>query len=256
MITTFWQKLRSLLILTICSLVGCNKDVSDLTISEQAIQKSSRFSGDISRDRYRKPLEVLNFISIQPGMTVVDILGGGGYYSELFSHIVGESGRVYLQNNSLFLRFSEKELSKRLKNNRLANVIRLDSEYSDMKLPPNADILFFGLSFHDFFVQREDPVITAIPEIFFEQIKASLKPGGLLVLIDHSDKSEAGIGRTSQLHRIEEEWVQKSLESEGFELLEKLNTLRNPEDDYNLDIWKKAVFHKTDRFIHKYKLKN
>ena len=256
MITKIWMKSRSLLIFAICYLVGCNNDVSQLPINEQAIQRSNRFSDDIAKDGYRKPLEVLNFIQIKPGMAVVDILGGGGYYSELFSHIVGQNGQVYLQNNSLFLRFSKKELTKRLKNNRLKNVIRLDSEYADMKLPSNVDVLFFGLSFHDFFVQRDDPVITAIPESFIKQITASLKPGGLLIVLDHSSEANIGIGKTSQLHRIDEKWVQKKLKSEGFIFLEKLDNLRHPNDDFSLDIWNKKVFHKTDRFIHIYQLEN
>ncbi len=237
-----------------CSLVGCSKDIDSLPLNEQSIHLASRFSNDISKDRYRKPLEILNFSEVSPGKTVVDLLGGGGYYSELFSHIVGKQGQIFLQNNSLFLRFSKKELEERLANNRLPNIVRLDSEYADMKLPQKADLIFLGLSFHDFFVKRKDPTITAVPGEFYRQIKASLKPSGLIILVDHSAKPDSGIASTSKLHRIDENWVRVDMQKNGFQFIESLETLRNPKDDFSVKIWKEKVFHKTDRFIHKYRL--
>ena len=128
-------------------LVGCSKNIESLPLNEQAIYLPARFSIDSSKDLQRMPLEILNFISISPSMKIVDILGGGGYYSKLFNHIVGKEGNVHLQNNSLFLGFNNNELSLRLKNNRLANVNRLDSEYTDLKLPSDIDIMFFLLEF-------------------------------------------------------------------------------------------------------------
>ena len=233
--------------------VSCSKNIENLPVNEQAIQKSSRFSSDKDKDSYRKPLDVLNFLSIKPDAQIIDLLGGGGYYSELFSHIVGENGKVYLQNNSLFLRFSEKELTKRLAKNRLPNVVRLDSEFSDMQLPSNTDIIFMGLSFHDIYVERDDPVIMAEPASFFQQIRSALKPGGHLIVIDHAARIGSKNNLTSQLHRIDEEWTKAEIISQGFEFTGSSDVLRNTSDNYDLDIWKKEVFHKTDRFIYTFK---
>ncbi len=212
----------------------------------------SRFSDDLAKDRYRKPLEILNFSEAAPGMRIVDLLGGGGYYSELFSHIVGKDGKVFLQNNSLFLRFSKDELEERLEDNRLPNVIRLDSDYADMRLPRNIDVLFLGLSFHDFFVKRDDPVISANPEAFFKQAYEALRVGGTLIIIDHAARPGSTREEWGPLHRIEEQWAKSQLEANGFAFNTQLNVLRTPGDDHSLDIWKQKVFHKTDRFIHKY----
>ncbi len=232
-----------------------SKDFKSLSINEQSIYRTNRFSDDIVRDHYRNPLDILNFVNVQPGMQVIDLLGGGGYYTELFSHIVGENGKVYLQNNSLFLRFSIKEMENRLNNNRLANVIRLDSEYDNMQLPSNTDIIFMGISFHDFFVQRKDNIKPATPEKLYHQLRTALKPNGLIVLIDHSAKTNSDLTDTP-LHRIDEEWVKTSLQTNGFQFIESLDVLKNQKDDLNLDIWNKKVKNKTDRFIHKYKLAN
>jgi len=232
---------------------GCTEHFENLSLNEQAIDTATRFSNDSTKDQYRKPLDILEFSGITTDMKVVDLLGGGGYYSELFSYIVGKDGQVYLQNNSLFLRFSKDEIEERLKNNRLTNVVRLDSDYADMKLPEGVDIMFLGLSFHDFFVKREDPVISANPDAFFAQAYQSLKPGGTLIIIDHAARPESRLEEWAPLHRIEESWARAQLEMHGFKFEAELNVLRNFDDDYSLDIWNKKVFHKTDRFVHKYR---
>jgi len=236
-------------------IVSCSKDFDSMSLNEKSIHQENRYNADKSEDKTRKPLEILNFSDIQPGMKVLDLLGGGGYYTELFDYIVGSEGKVFIQNNSLFLRFSGETLTKRLKNSRLKNTVRIDSEFSDMKLPENMDLVFIGLSYHDIYVTREDPVIQANREEFLSQLTSSLKPGGILLIVDHAAKPGTGISMTSNLHRIDEEWTKKDLQSAGFEFIKSLDVLRNPNDDYSLDIWKDDVIYKTDRFIHMYKLK-
>jgi len=224
-----------------------------MPVEEQSLHHSDRYADDSARDKARKPLDVLKFSGVKPGQVVIDLLGGGGYYSELFSYIVGEQGKVYLQNNSLFLRFSQEELEARLAAGRLKNVVRLDSEFADMKLPANVDLIFIGLSYHDIYVPREDPVITANREQFFAQVTAALKPGGALLIIDHVAEPGTGIDTTAKLHRIDEAWARQDIESAGFEFEAALDVLRNPDDNYQLDIWKKGIMRKTDRFIHLYR---
>jgi len=233
-------------------LVGCSEDIENMSIIEQSLHQPDRFSDDKTSDKYRKPQDILEFSDIKPKMKIIDLLGGGGYYTELFNYIVGEEGKVYIQNTTLFLRFSKEELEKRLKNNRLKNTIRLDSDFADMKLPKNVDMIFIGLSFHDIYVERDDKLLTTTREEFFPQIYSAIKPGGKLVIIDHAAKIGTGNTLSTKLHRIDEDWTIKDIESAGFKLIKKSDTLRNPKDDYNLDIWKKKVFHKTDRFVHLY----
>lgn len=84
---------------------------------------------DRRRDRTRKPVEVLDFFGIEPGMHVADVMAGDGYYTELLSDVVGPKGKVYCQNSSIPLRvFADRPLTKRLANARLPNVVRLDRD--------------------------------------------------------------------------------------------------------------------------------
>jgi|TARA_B110000240_G_C13183263_1_gene318691 predicted methyltransferase len=43
------------------------------------------------------------FLGIGKGMTVVDVIAAGGYYTEVLSVAVGASGKVYAQNPAAVL---------------------------------------------------------------------------------------------------------------------------------------------------------
>ena len=60
-----------------------------------AIADQSRPASDTARDANRKPLEVLTFAEVKPGDRVADYAAGSGYFTRLFSDIVGLSGHVF-----------------------------------------------------------------------------------------------------------------------------------------------------------------
>ena len=55
---------------------------------------SDRSDEDKARDEARKPAEVLEFLGLKPGDTVVDIWASGGWYTEVLSNAVGDEGHV------------------------------------------------------------------------------------------------------------------------------------------------------------------
>ncbi len=232
--------------LAVLLLPACNGDAD---IYDRAVASSERSWTDRRRDRLRKPAEVLRFSGLQQGMVAVDLMGGGGYYAEIMSHLVGPDGKIILQNNTLFLRFSEEEIEKRLKNNRLTNVSRLDSQFKDFELPQDVDLMFLGLSYHDIYIERDDPVKTTSRDEFFPQIMAALRPGGRVLVIDHAAKPGTGITTTKALHRIDEEFAKLDFEEAGFRYLGRLDILRNPADNHTLRMREDAIRGQTDRFI-------
>src|ERR1700761_144592 len=62
---------------------------------EKAIADSGRPADDTKRDAQRHPAELLEFAGIKPGMTVVDMLPGTGYFTRIFAKAVGPKGQVY-----------------------------------------------------------------------------------------------------------------------------------------------------------------
>jgi predicted methyltransferase len=79
----------------------------------------------------------------------------------------------------------------------------------------------------------------------------ALKPGGFYGIVDNSAQAGSGIRDTNTLHRIDEEFVIKQVEKDGFELVATLNVLRNPNDPRTEPFWK--INHTQDRFILKFR---
>ena len=236
-------------------LIGCSEKAPvaehDANIYQTAVYFNSlRPKEDRRDDAQRKPAEILAFAGVEPGMRVIDLLGGGGWYTELLAAVVGDEGHVYLANTPLFLHFTQPQMEARLSNNRLKNVTRVDGEWTQMNLPEEVDLIWLSLAYHDIYVKRpNDPSFEADRDSFFEQIKTALKPGGMILVIDHAATSGTGKEAAQTLHRIDEEFARADFESEGFVFVKSLDILRNPADDYTKDIWAKDIMNKTDKFF-------
>ena len=130
----------------------------------ESLDLAGRSKADMQQDSARKPVEVINFAQVKKGDKVLDLLAGGGYYSELLSRAVGDKGAVTLQIPKAYLKYAKKALDVRLANERLKNVNYLLSEAEDLKLTDNTyDSAFLVLGFHDMFFQ-EDGTIDVIED--------------------------------------------------------------------------------------------
>ena len=245
-------KKKSCNLIMILSLANCSPDIDEMSLYERALHHKSRYSADRSEDNYHKPFQLLDFIELSSGDRVVDLMGGGGYFTELFSYIVGDDGVVYIHNNKHFLHYFESEITKRLSGERLSNVIRLDNEFSKMELPDNIDIIFIGQGYHNIYVPRDNPDEMVSRDDFLAQLYRSLKLGGKVIIIENAAQPGTGIKDTHRLHRIDEVRVKDDMTKAGFQYMGAMTDFRNQDDNYNLDIWHKTVFKKTDRFVHKY----
>ncbi len=218
---------------------------------EAALNHPNRHAADAARDQSRKPAEVLAFFGIEPGMTVLDLFSGGGYYSELISYIVGPEGSVVAHTNSAYLNFVGEEFEERHGGNRLANVEVLMAENNELVLPAATfDAVTLILSYHDIFYVDPDngwPKIDG-PKLLAE-IYEGMKPGAVLGVVDHY--AEAGSPRETgnSVHRIDPGVVISELEIAGFEFESKSNILRNMDDDYSKIVVDPELRGKTDRFV-------
>ncbi|WP_286261298.1 class I SAM-dependent methyltransferase [Thalassotalea atypica] len=231
------------LVLMFCCSFAFSSSAADLIF-----KPNERHANDIQRDNSSKGAEVVGLAGIKPGMKVFDLLGGGGYYSEIISDVVGAEGRVYLHNNQAYMPWIEKELVARLANNRLPNVQRFDKETEDLGLKKQSfDAMFYILGYHDIYHQVEGWKIDK--DSFLPQITSAIKPGGKLVIVDHSAKPGSGIEFSQELHRIDVEYVKKEVASLGFKLVVDSNILANPRDERTISPFKPEMRRKTDRFV-------
>lgn len=252
-----FTKLKASILCFAGFLAGCDRapvPEEQASIYQKAVHYNAlRPAADKQRDKHRKPVEVLELAQVQPGDKVIDLLGGGGWYTELLSQIVGDSGHVYLVNSPLFVNFTKDQIAERLKDNRLENVTRIDGEWNSLGMPSNVDMIFLVLAYHDIYVPRpNNPSFEADPEKFFEQMHAALKPGGKILVIDHAAEAGTGKSHAPTLHRIDEAFAKEDFIQHGFTLLNSSEILKNPNDDFSKDIWEKGIMHRTSRFIHVY----
>ena len=221
------------------------------SVYESAVANGIRSEDDVARDAGRKPAGVLEFFGIQPGMQVLDMFSGGGYYTELLSHTVGDNGKVVAHTNTAYAKFVGDEANLRYADNRLPNVEILLAENNELSLPAEAfDAVILILAYHDlFYVDPNNgwPKIDG-PKLLAE-LYQSMKPGAVLGVVDHY--AEAGSARETggTLHRIDPEIVIGDLSKAGFKLDAKSELLRNMKDDYSKNMADPSVRGKTDRFV-------
>ena len=239
-----WWSLISVLIIGLIYAGSISADTWSAADLTAALDNPARAEADKGRDEARKPAEVLVFIGVEPGMTVLDIAASAGWYTEVFSVAVGEDGTVYSQNTLATLErrdgASDKALSARLADDRLPNVIRADGEINAIE-PGSIDVAFTALNFHDTYNFAGAEVAAAL----LAEIYAVLKPGGVLGFIDHSGDPEQS---NTKLHRIPKQIVMDLATESGFIVEAESDVLAHPEDDRTEMVFGE-IRGKTDRFL-------
>jgi predicted methyltransferase len=239
---------RKLLVFAAClfATVHANADAYDAAVANPA-----RNAADVKRDALDHPAEMLRLAGLKPGMRVADVLAGDGYYSELASYVVGPKGKVIMINNAAFDHWSDGPLQARLASGRLANVEHRTLELDRMNLAPaGLDAILLIKVYHDLYWVDSEGVWPKIDtNAVLDQLARALKPGGILLLVDHSAKAGSGNAAASSLHRIDESYAIKDFESHGFKVQAKSDLLRRPEDARDQISYKGAALGKTDRFV-------
>jgi predicted methyltransferase len=217
---------------------------------EGAVANSDRPEADTARDVNRKPVEVLEFFGIEPGMNVLDIFAGGGYYSEILSHAVGANGSVTLYNNGGWDGFVGAGVAERLAGNRLPNVESVVAEPDATNfMANNYDAAVFVLGFHDLYYASEGwPAIDA--DSFMSAIFDSVKPGGVIGIVDHAATLGVSVEVANTLHRIDPSVIHHDLAQAGFVFEGESDVLRNQEDRRITAMSDPEIRGKTDRVVY------
>ena len=199
-------------------------------LADELANAPGRSDEDKARDAQRKPDQVLTFLGIRAGDTVLDIWASGGWYSEVLSIAVGPEGKVYAQNSPSVLAFRDgyydNAIGERLAGDRLANVERINTTVAESGLTPaSVDFAFTALNFHDVYNRQGKEGAAAFLEAVFDV----LKPGGTLGLIDHVGDADAD---NTSLHRVEPSLVYEAAIEAGFIVEAQSDLLAHPEDDH------------------------
>lgn len=225
-------------------------------VYEEAVVNEARSEKDREIDERRKPAEIMRFFEIKPGMKVLDVFAGGGYYSELISYVVGENGEVTLYNNAPWDKFVGKSVSERLTGDRLPNVERLVSTPESLiDMDRQYDAAVFILGMHDvYYAHPEDGWPEIDKQKFLRGIHHLLKDGAVFGVIDAnavSGADNAEVGKS--LHRVDPKVMIDDIVAAGFKVDAQSETLRNPGDDKVSSVFTPENRYRTDRSVVKFR---
>jgi predicted methyltransferase len=208
-----------------------------------AVANPARPAADVARDPLRKPAAVLAFSHVKPGDKVLELIPSAGYFTHLFSGIVGPNGKVYAASPNLNPE-TGKAATIKAADPAFPNVtpILFGRTFSS---PEPVDMIFTAQNYHDLHLSRFKLDVPALNRGFY----AALKPGGLLVIEDHSAVAGTDLTVPDTLHRIDENIVKQEVEAAGFVLEGESEVLRNPADPRTSNVFTPAIRGHTDQFL-------
>jgi predicted methyltransferase len=239
--------IRVVVLASAASLAACAGMRKNENVDYHAIVASpDRSEADRQIDQRRNPELLLAFTGVRPGMRVLDMGAGGGYSTELLARAVGSVGTVYAQDSQAVSPRAKERFDERAKTPAMRNVVRVLRDYDD-PVPPGVrelDLITFFFAYHDTAFMSVDRA--KMNRGLFE----ALKPGGALVIADHSAQAGAGVSVAKSLHRIEEATLRREIETAGFRLAAEADFLRHREDPRDSIVFRPKV--PVDEFVLKF----
>jgi predicted methyltransferase len=207
---------------------------------------------DKDADARRKPADVIAFSGVKPGDKVVDLIPGSGYFTKIFSKVVGPKGKVYMIWPNEYAKEAQPdpEKNKALAKSGYPNTVVIQQPGAAFATPEPVDLVFTAQNYHDYpdkFMGKIDPMV------FNRAVYKALKPGGTFLVIDHAAQAGSGMRDTDTLHRIDPATVKDQVTKAGFVFEGESDVLRNPADDHKKLVFDKSIRGHTDQFIYKFR---
>jgi len=221
-----------------------------------AIADPGRPAKDVALDASRKPAELVEFARIKPGETVMDIWPGGGYWSRIFSKVVGPNGKVYSYVPAEIAVFKSDPvgIAKAMAAEPGRGNVEVVSDPLASAPPPQfqntVDVAWTFENYHDTY---DSFMKGADVAAFNRAVFALLKHGGYYVVVDHAAPAGSGLSHTEDLHRIDPATARAEIEKAGFVFDGETKVLANPDDPRTAKVFDPAIRGKTDRFAYRFR---
>jgi predicted methyltransferase len=219
-----------------------------------ALADPRRPAEQIKLDATRKPALTVAFAEVKPGDRVADFMPGNAYFTRILSDVVGPTGRVYAfipSEQIAHCPASEIAGTQAIAlDPSYSNVTVLTSPLADFRLPEKLDLIWTAQNYHDLhdsFLRPAD--VTKLNGAFFN----ALRPGGVLLVIDHVAESGSGLRDTETLHRIDPVLMKREIEAAGLILEAESDALRNPNDDHKRPVFDPLVRGTTDQVVFRFR---
>jgi predicted methyltransferase len=215
----------------------------------RAIADKDRLPEDFDRDPRRHAAELMAFAEVEPGDKVADLIPGDGYFTRIFSKIVGPRGHVYAIWPKPYADVSATDLGATQAMAKLPkwrNVSVLIQPAAAFSAPEKLDLVWTAQNYHDYPDKYMGPTD---PMLLDRAVFRALKPGGVFLIVDHRAAKGAGMSQTETLHRIDPETVKAQVKAAGFVFEGESRTLANPRDTLKIKVFDEAIRGHTDQFV-------
>jgi predicted methyltransferase len=242
------------LIMGACALASAAVAAAQPPNLAKALADPRRPSADVARDPVRHPAELIAFAGVKPCDRVADYFAGGGYYSRLLADVVGPKGRVYAIIPAEMARNCDPAefagARKLAKEGSYKNVVVMTRPAAHFAPARPLDVIWSSQNYHDLYDGFMEGLDVRAAD---RALYAALKPGGVLLVIDHAAQAGSGHRDTETLHRIDPASIRGELVAVGFVLEAESPLLRNPADDHSLRVFDPKIRGRTDQVVLKFR---
>lgn len=202
---------------------------------EWALAGSWRSPADVARDPIRKPAEELKFIGLQPGMSVVEIYPGGGYFTAILGPVLKQDGghlTVVGGAEEASSKYKEKFIDHPETYGKLA-YSSLTDKSGPIAPAGSADLVVTFRNVHNW-------MDGGYADKAFADFFKALKPGGLLGVEEHRANPGGTQDPKADNGYVQEAYVKALAEKAGFKFEKSSELLANPKDvtkDYPFGVW-------------------
>ena len=229
--------------LALCALPAMPRPAGAADASLQhAIDGSWRSAAHKARDRYRHPLQTLEFFGLRPDMTVIEVAPGGGWYTEILAPALHDRGHLIeaaapTDAGGSFMRRMATAFQKKLASNpavygNVKTIAFAPPDQVNLGPADSADMVLTFRNLHDWL--NDNPATLAA---VFRAAYEVLKPGGVFGVTEHRARPyENAVEASHSLHRIPEDYVIELGLKTGFQLAGASEINANPKDDETVNV--------------------
>jgi predicted methyltransferase len=206
-----------------------------------AIANPARSAKFVARDAARHPAEELTFLGLKPGLTVVELSPGGGYWTEILAPYLNKGHGRYIAALSPIVKDGEENASTE---RWLVALATRQPEYGPVGIgwlapsqvefaaPGSVDLIVTFRNLHNW--MNDGSVERVLAACF-----TALKPGGILGVEAHRGRADKPQDPKADNGYVREDYAIELIRKAGFRLVAKSELLANPRDtkDYKEGVW-------------------
>lgn len=195
-----------------------------------------RSADNIARNTMRNPVETLQFFGLQSGQTVIEILPGGGWYTEILAPFLKGNGTYYAAHFSPRSELSYQPPALAQFQQEMAAAPELYSEVIVTQLNPpqeteiapagSADLAMTFRNVHNW-------IMAGTQKEHFAAFYTALKPGGILGVVEHRAPEGSTMEFMSTSGYVTQDYVVELAQEAGFEFVDSSEINANPRDTKN-----------------------